>query len=115
MNPFNNRWLALFAIVGFLLVVAELIGSGEEGGVLAQAAGSKASSAGEPLPAVQAVPDAPIVAEPSEEDMPMVMGPDSEDVVDAADGPADDAGASEPDQIDADVTDGESFDDSGEE
>ncbi len=117
MNPFNNRWLALVVIVGLLFVVAELIGSGENGGVLAQAASSQSPDAGEEPPAadVQAVPDAPVAEEPAEEDMPEVMGSESDDVVDAADGPADGADAGEPDQIDADATGDESFDDSGDE
>jgi hypothetical protein len=90
MNPFNNRWLALFVVVGFLLIVAELVGTGEHGGVLSQAAQSYSAGDGTGAEAVEApppetIPEPPIVIEEvpedvPEEDMPqIVMEDDVED------------------------------------
>ncbi|HTM96817.1 MAG TPA: hypothetical protein VL100_13530 [Croceibacterium sp.] len=88
MNPFNNRWLALFVIVGLLLVVAELVGTGERGGVLSQTAQSQpngengAKSAAAP---VETIHEPPSVVEDASEDVPeedqpqVVMNDDVDD------------------------------------
>lgn len=36
MNPFKNRWVAAICVLGVLLMVAELVGTGERSGVLSQ-------------------------------------------------------------------------------
>jgi hypothetical protein len=85
VNPFNNRWLALFVVVGFLLVVAELVGTGEHGGVLSQAA--KSYSAGDETGGVVAeAPPPEVVSEPPvvieevpEEDLPQLVTEDEVD------------------------------------
>jgi hypothetical protein len=85
MNPFNNRWVALFVVVGFLLVVAELVGTG---GVLSQTAQSH-SAAGEPVEPphadVAAAPPTVIEDVPEdvpEEDMPQIVTDDDVDDTD---------------------------------
>lgn len=94
MNPFNNRWLALFVVVGFMLVVAELVGTGEHGGVLSQAARSYSAGDGAgggeaaEAPHPEAVAQPPTVIEDvpedvPEEDMPQLVTED--DVEDGSD------------------------------
>lgn len=92
MNPFNNRWLALFMIVGFLLVVAELVGTGDHGGLLSQAAKSHAAGEQAGGADMEASPpraiERPIVIDDvppdvPEEDLPQIIAQD--DVEDSSD------------------------------
>jgi hypothetical protein len=85
MNPLTNRWAAALMVAAVLLVVSELVGTDEQGGVLSQAAGTS-------LPDGVVQGDAvPIVVSPvtggdetPQEDMPQVIAADSPDIVDAS-------------------------------
>lgn len=107
MNPLTNRWAAVFAVAGVLLLVSELVGTDEDGGVLSQAAGvyAAAPAGGEPAPpagVVQVVPAEVVDAEETpEEDLPQVIQEDSPDAIDAEDAPTDEG--SEPTESDPDV------------
>jgi len=79
MNPFNNRWIALFVVVGVLLMAAELVGTGENGGVLSRTAQSLASRS-ETVPENSSSEDSSerplIIDEVPEEDLPQLVSAD---------------------------------------
>jgi hypothetical protein len=85
VNPFNNRWLALLVVAGCLLLVAELVGTGEHGGVLSQAAQSHATGdgAGEETgegPAPEVIREPPsVIEEVPEDDLPQSVPDDQLD------------------------------------
>jgi hypothetical protein len=115
MNPFNNKWLALALVAGVLLIVSELVGTGEDAGVLSQAAGTNyaANGTGEPLPpgVVQAVGPAVDAAESNPDDEPEVVLPDA--TVDAEDAAPEEI---EEPQIEPDAMgEAQEFDESGDE
>jgi hypothetical protein len=101
VNPFNNRWAAVFLVVAVMLGVSELVGS--DGGVLSQAANYGAGNSEAPLPegvvqVTDTVAPAPAVTpeEEPEEDLSLdddTASTDEDDgVVEVIDEPADDEG-----------------------
>lgn len=94
MNPFTNRWSALLVVVGVLLIVSELVGTAENGGVLSQAAGTSSADGEQLPPGVVVVPP----LETSPEDEPQTVMPDSPDVVDSDENPIDEPLDGDPDQ-----------------
>lgn len=98
MNPFSNRWVLLFVVAGFLLLVTELVGTGEKGGVLSQLAGTKATaeesgpSTGEPIEVIGPTP----AVEDAEEEPEEVLEEDTPQIIAAED--LEDAGEFSPDE-----------------
>jgi hypothetical protein len=87
MNPFNNRWVALFVALGLLLIVAELVGTGENGGALSRAASSYANEGETAEGWAEAPPSGEIADEPRvvieevpEEDLPQSYSADEVDI-----------------------------------
>lgn len=82
MNPFSNRWVAAICVLGILLVVAELVGTGDRGGVLSQMVRSDAA---QDMPSSEESvevysPPPTVIEEVPEDDLPQMVTED--DVVD---------------------------------
>lgn len=82
-NPFTNRWAALGLVVVILLLVAELVGTDDRDGVLAQVAGSAGPDTGQLVAGEPTVIEAPAEVAPPAEDLPQVI--EEDDLVDGDD------------------------------